>query len=203
MARIDGLSKVGTELPRWETRELDAERRAFLHQRRSDIMSPNGLPASLDAVAEDDFRHAALEVKLLLDEALRIHGGHAVVMPALDDHVDRIVLRGVVLDGAGARQVPGETSRCHQNSAAFAAARPAERGMMTGYALSEDGAWRAHSWGVEWRDGAARLAETTEPMLAYAGSLRTPAELAEIVDPPAAPSAASRWRPCARGDWPC
>lgn len=57
---------------------------------------------------------------------------------------------------------------CHQNVASLWKS-PKRRiiGVATGYALSEDGLWRQHSWGVL-RDG---LLETTERRDKYFGIL--------------------------------
>ena len=63
-----------------------------------------------------------------------------------------------------------KSSHCHQNvSAAWKSKRSLHRiiAIGTGYALSPDGLWRQHSWGVL-RDG---LLETTEARVKYFGIL--------------------------------
>ena len=60
------------------------------------------------------------------------------------------------------------SSMCHQNVAAvWKSRRFGIIGVATGYALSEDGLWRQHSWGLL-RDG---VLETTEARLNYFGIL--------------------------------
>lgn len=61
--------------------------------------------------------------------------------------------------------IKGEASECHANTA-----RLYEEGVLdyivTGYALSDDGLWRQHSWGIG-HDG--QIIETTEPRENYYG----------------------------------
>lgn len=62
----------------------------------------------------------------------------------------------------------GKSSMCHQNIASsWKARRFGIIGIATGYALSEDGLWRQHSWGLL-RDG---ILETTELRVKYFGIL--------------------------------
>ncbi len=59
-----------------------------------------------------------------------------------------------------------KASRCHENVAAvWKARRFGIIAIATGYALSEDGVWRVHSWGTL-PDG---VVETTEARLKYFG----------------------------------
>jgi hypothetical protein len=59
-----------------------------------------------------------------------------------------------------------ESSSCHQNVASvWTKKKFGIVGVATGYALSEDGLWRQHSWGIL-RDG---VLETTEVRVKYFG----------------------------------
>jgi hypothetical protein len=59
-------------------------------------------------------------------------------------------------------------SRCHENVArVWTRKRHGVLGIGTGYALSDDGLWRQHSWGVR-REG---VLETTVPRTKYFGLL--------------------------------
>ena len=58
----------------------------------------------------------------------------------------------------------GKPGSCHENVAALLQRDELDSGW-TGYALSEDGLWRNHSWGQ--RNG--KIVETTEPRLVYWG----------------------------------
>ena len=63
------------------------------------------------------------------------------------------------------RRVPGVNSACHLNvGRLFDEKRLAA--IVTGWALSEDGIWRQHSWGIDWK---GRLVETTLPRTRYFG----------------------------------
>lgn len=176
-----GLGEAGIS---FATAEPDAGWRARFERMHAD----RGLPASLDAVADTGFRSLVHEAKSRLD-GLLAHGGWAVCHPALDDDLDRVVARGVLLEGAGARLARGEPSRCHGNAARLWRAEPGSRAIMTGYALSPDGLWREHSWiAAAGRGGAPHLVETTQARVAYFGFLRTPEEAVELL-----PEWADRW----------
>jgi hypothetical protein len=106
------------------------------------------------------------------------HGGDRVVVPAdeEDPDLERVFARGQLLDGASAILKPGVPRRCHQNAARLwergqttAKIRPV-RGctLATGYALSDDGLWRSHSFCVA-ADG--RVLETTTLRDRYFGVL--------------------------------
>ena len=59
-----------------------------------------------------------------------------------------------------------KSSSCHRNVAAvWTKKKFGIVGIATGYALSDDGLWRQHSWGIL-RDG---VLETTEKRLKYFG----------------------------------
>jgi hypothetical protein len=61
----------------------------------------------------------------------------------------------------------GMPSECHANTALmFVRSKGAVR-IAFGYALSDDGLWRQHSWGVDAKDG--RVFETTERRVRYFG----------------------------------
>jgi hypothetical protein len=62
----------------------------------------------------------------------------------------------------------GEAIRCHDNSVLFQAAHP-HLHVCTGYALSNDGIWRSHSWCFEQR--TCSIIETTVKRVAYHGAI--------------------------------
>jgi hypothetical protein len=98
-------------------------------------------------------------------------GGQLVVPPpAPDPCLDRL-LAGPVMHRAGpaAQFIAGEPSACHAN-ASHLWVEQHTTGIGTGYALSPDGLWRSHSWGVGVR---GELTETTEQRDAYSGVIRT------------------------------
>lgn len=104
-----------------------------------------------------------VEVMERLKRTLLRYGGGAVVLSRIDPDVDRILNRGMILDGSMARKGIGRSNECHGN-----AARNFRRfgyGIMCGYGLSEDGAWRMHSWNLR-KD---TIIETTVRWVAYYG----------------------------------
>jgi hypothetical protein len=179
-ARLEWLARhvrLGQPGPFFRTRAPDDEwRRNFAANH-----AVRGLPASLDAIAGDGFRALVDAAKTRLERGLLAFGGWAVCQPALDDDLDRVLSRGVLLDGRNAARAIGRQSQCHLNAAQMWLGSPAACGIMTGYGLSSDGMWREHSWiaGVL-GGGTPRLAETTERRVAYFGFLRTPHEAAGL-----------------------
>jgi hypothetical protein len=127
---------------------LAPEREAILHERNR-------------AAFADDPRRAELERRLL------DLGGTLALLFLPDPHVGELLDRGRCFPGAGALMCRGVPSACHANSAMmFVRSRGAVR-IASGYALSPDGLWRQHSWGVDARDG--RVLETTERRVRYYG----------------------------------
>lgn len=79
----------------------------------------------------------------------------------------------------------GEPSQCHTNSAMLWEANKSrtlegpyreELALATGYAMSEDGLWRQHSWCVLRTPARVKVVETTVPKVAYYGFVMTHAE---------------------------
>lgn len=99
-------------------------------------------------------------------------GGTDVVPPVEPDvHIVTLIKEASTRGGEGAHRSPGRRSRCHENVAELLAAGETREGTTiaagwTGYALSDDGLWRQHSWASA-PDGT--IVETTAPRLAYAG----------------------------------
>lgn len=124
-----------------------------------------------DRIAEHDKAQPGWAAKWAQLEGVLLQlGGDDVVVPlVLDDwFVDWVAEERTVSIGAGIPidLVAGEHSQCHQNTATLLLNGIADT-IYTGYALSEDGLWRQHSWG-ERRNGV--LLETTTPRLVYVGA---------------------------------
>jgi hypothetical protein len=100
-------------------------------------------------------------------------GGLEVCMNGMEDPLDvwRMLARGVAADGgpAGFRRMAA--CRCYQN--ALALWLKGRGRVVDGWALSEDGLWRAHGWLVTPK---GRILETTVRRLAYFGYELTDAE---------------------------
>ena len=96
---------------------------------------------------------------------LKLGGEVLVAPPKPDPDVTHLLERGFLMSGPTTLTVM-KSSSCHENVARAWTMREFDIvGIATGYALSEDGLWRQHSWGVL-RDG---IFETTETRLKYFG----------------------------------
>jgi hypothetical protein len=122
------------------------------------------------AAFADDPRRVELERRLL------DMGGTLALLFLPDPQIDELLERGRYFPGAGALMRLGLPSACHANAAMmFVQSRGAVR-IAFGYALSADGLWRQHSWGVDAQDG--RVLETTERRVRYYGLVLNDAEAA-------------------------
>jgi hypothetical protein len=99
-------------------------------------------------------------------------GGWAVGVDLLDNDLEKIISRGQVWSGRGALFMKGRPSDCHGNTAALYEANMDRVQICTGYALSDDGFWRQHSWGF----CNNKPVETTVARVAYFGVILTPDE---------------------------
>ena len=97
--------------------------------------------------------------------------GWAVVATNIDT-LPYIITEGFLLDGADAVLDVGAPSACHDNAARLVQMDPGKMLMMSGYALSDDGMWRGHSWCLRREDdGSFTIVETTCPRLGYFGHI--------------------------------
>src|SRR5215469_10493746 len=124
---------------------------------------------------ESRFRKAAgeqPELKRLKPLLLRFGGTFIVAPPKADPDIPMLLESGFLMNGpVTTRRM--RASQCHQNVAAIWKTRkPKIVAVATGYALSEDGLWRQHSWGIL-REG---VLETTEERVKYFGILLRSAE---------------------------
>jgi len=105
------------------------------------------------------------ELKHLKTILLRLGGEFLVAPPKPDQDVPLLLEQGFLTSGPTTIRVM-KSSSCHQNVASvWTKRRFGIVGIATGYALSGDGLWRQHSWGIL-RDG---VLETTEARLKYFG----------------------------------
>jgi hypothetical protein len=89
-------------------------------------------------------------------------GGEAVVFPQVEPDYKNIFVKGLLLTPPKVKLIKGKPNDCHRN----AADNYEKFGWLifTGYALSEDGVWRQHSWNF-----GKDFVETTEKRIAYYG----------------------------------
>jgi hypothetical protein len=98
---------------------------------------------------------------------LRLGGDFLVAPPKPDPDIPMLLKSGFMTNGPVKLKTMNSRA-CHQNVAAVWKARKfGIVAIATGYALSEDGLWRQHSWGIL-RDG---ILETTKLRLKYFGIL--------------------------------
>lgn len=95
------------------------------------------------------------------------HGGRLVVPPLEPEHDLAGLLAGRLWDVPALRR-RRERNACHSNSAALWA-RGKATSIGTGYALTDDGLWRQHSWAFTGTGHRRRILETTEARDAYYG----------------------------------
>jgi len=80
--------------------------------------------------------------------------------------VQELLAHATMQDGKDAKVRKMARSRCHDNACALAQ-KVKKLLWVTGYALSNDGVWRHHSWC--WDTKKEQIVETTEPRVAYFG----------------------------------
>ncbi len=136
-----------------ETKKIDEEWLADLRK--------EGFTA--DSVYSDG-RWEALKLKILG------YGGEAVVLAYKDSDHPKMLERGVCRYGSHVVMMP-RMSNVHENIARLSIGGLVDS-VCTGYALSQDGVWRQHSWGL--KDGV--IVETVEPKVAYFGFTLTDEE---------------------------
>jgi hypothetical protein len=95
------------------------------------------------------------------------HGGVAFIVPTMEPDVEVVIRRGELFDGKNRRLVKGKPCQCHTNSAWYWSDHDDKVQLVTGYALSEDGVWRSHSWCVE--INSSKIVETTTGRALYFG----------------------------------
>ena len=91
-----------------------------------------------------------------------------------ENDVAMLLSCGTLHGGGSVRLAKMARNRCHANAADLVTQDP-KLSFFTGFALSEDGIWRIHSW-VTTPDG--RILETTERRMKYFGyRVRDPREI--------------------------
>ncbi len=123
--------------------------------------------------------HDTLVAQKKLIKQILTFGGAEVCMPDLEEDCQKIANRGCFLYGDKANKVTGRPSRCHENSAIMWDRARDQYQIMTGYALSQDGLWRQHTWCMCQTTGYVQ--ESTESRLAYYGFVLSEEEAEDFV----------------------
>jgi len=145
-----------TATRRQSRRRIDPEQRRFLVRRTRNVLR----------------EHPELKplLKLLLS-----HGGEFAILPTIESDLDAIITRGYIQAGWSLRMMRGRACQCHANSAELYDNNRPRLKLVTGYAMSDDGIWRQHTWLVDTqhvvhrRRKQFRIIETTTPRRRYFG----------------------------------
>lgn len=119
-------------------------------------------------IIESAGQHLLSESSAEAEQLKRIllhYGGEAVDYSlANDPDLTKIIKRGTMTSGSAARIITGKPVNCHGNAATLWLDGVGR--ICTGYALSRDGLWRQHSWGLLPNQ---QIIETTVQRDAYFG----------------------------------
>ena len=123
-----------------------------------------------DTFEEMKEMHPSMDNRLFnLRQKLLTFAGEAVCFPPYEEDLDNILNYGQFWVGSNAKLMRGEPSQCHANSANLWEQNKDATRICTGYALSEDGMWRQHSWIVWHKARSNQIVETTAKRIAYYG----------------------------------
>lgn len=138
-----------------------------------------GREAPLNPANETEERK--MRKMLVLRDRLLAFGGCQACLPLIEEDYDAIMTRGELFYGTGVRMRKGQPSQCHLNSALLWDANRGACQIATGYALSDDGYWRQHSWVVQPLQTKYRVWETTVKRVAYFGFVLSDEECQEFL----------------------
>lgn len=104
-------------------------------------------------------------------------GGTYILWEPQDDDIARYGTRGQAFGAERVTKRRGLPSQCHRNAALLWEVHPKRYRITTGYALSEDGMWRQHTF-LTRKDGS--VIETTAPREKYFGYVLNDQEAARF-----------------------
>ena len=116
-----------------------------------------------------------------LHDKILTFGGDEVCMTQFDEDTPKILERGQFFYGSSYMR-KGQACQCHYNSARLWYENKDRCFIATGYALSEDGLWRCHSWVVQPMPRTIRVWETAVKRVAYFGVVLTNEECEKFVN---------------------
>lgn len=114
-----------------------------------------------------NYPFANKELEPLKKKLLRM-GGWAVILPDKEQDLEEHLNRGIKFSGKSILKL-GEPCQCHYNTSKIWHETKGEIKICTGYALSADGVWRVHTWGIQKTKNKIKIIETTEKRLLYYG----------------------------------
>jgi hypothetical protein len=112
-------------------------------------------------------------------------GGAQTVFHHQECDLHLLLEHGQIWTPERSRLMRGSPSECHRNSCALWEQNKNATRIATGYALSEDGFWRQHSWCLQPIKGNSpkvRVLETTTPRVLYYGIVFNPKGCEKFVD---------------------
>ena len=127
------------------------------------------------------FDTQTLDAMKKLHDKILTFGGDEVCMTEFDEDAPKILKRGRFFYGSSYMR-KGQDCQCHYNSARLWYKNKDRCFIATGYALSEDGLWRCHSWVVQPMARTVRVWETTVKRVAYFGVALTSEECENFVE---------------------
>ena len=134
-------------------------------------------------LAEMKAKHPKMDDNLFtLKEKLLEFAGDAVCLPGYEEDLDKILQFGQFWIGNNIKMMRGLPSQCHSNSSRCWEANKDKCRICTGYALSDDGMWRQHSWVIWMKPRSNQIVETTVPRIAYFGFVMTEEQCEEFAD---------------------
>lgn len=114
-----------------------------------------------------------------LKSKILTYAGDMVCMPSFSDADTHFITEyGQLWHGKNHIMKRGLASHCHQNSAIYWNHHKDNTRICTGYALTDDGMWREHSWLIQMNPRSNKIIETTVPRILYFGYVM-PTELCE------------------------
>ena len=145
-----------------------------LSKRLNNLKDHSFLPSECP---EDD--PMAIELK----EKLLSIGGTRIIMPRTDEDLAKTLSRGQFWLGDKPKLMIGQPSQCHYNSSCLYEANKNTTNhvrICTGYALSDDGIWRMHSWCIWAKPRVNKIIETTVERVLYYGFVMNKEECEEF-----------------------
>lgn len=110
---------------------------------------------------------------LALRDKILTFGGEQVCMPFLESDMPLVLNRGQLWYGDRIIKNIGRACQAHYNASVIWEDKRDNKDELvqiaTGYALSDDGMWRSHTWCILVEENSNTIIETTEERLAYFG----------------------------------
>lgn len=123
-----------------------------------------------------NYPHKNKSLEKLKQKLLKIAGWAVIIPETNQPDIEEYFTRGKKSSGKSVLRM-GLPCQCHYNSSLLWLKSKEKIKICTGFALSNDGVWRVHSWGLE----KNKIIETTEKRLLYYGYILSRIESAFFV----------------------